>query len=411
MGEGAAKFSVIIASYGRPDWLRRCLTGVMQLDYPSFEVIVVADQTGLSAIEDHPARHLIKLAEQEAPNISLARNAGIALAAGSFLAFIDDDAVPEPMWLRHHADALATHKAAASVGYVRGRNGISFQSQVESVDAEAETHRELSPPEQSIVPELATGRALKLVGTNMVFSRELLCRLGGFDAGYRYFLEDTDISLRLAHSAETVVAAPLAEVHHASAASVRRTPQRRPRSLYDIGWSSALFFRRHRPSAIDLFERIWRREELRLHRHLIQGTCEPRDIRQLLASLESGWRDAQSAELDKLTPISTKPPPFRAMSVNPEPHRVLTSRFIGRSAVIAAAVNNLKAGARTSVFSFSLTARPQRVRFLQCGVWLQSGGQFGQSTRDRPFFKWCRFAERTQEEIRRVAKQRGISEN
>ena len=383
----------------------------MQLDYPSFEAIVVTDQSGRAAIQDHTLQPFIKMAAQEVPNISLARNAGIALASGDFVAFIDDDAVPEPLWLRHHADALVENNAAASVGYVRGRNGISFQSQVESVDAEAETHREPSPNRQAIVPVLSTNRALKLVGTNMVIARDFLCKLGGFDPGYRYYLEDTDISLRLAQSGAQAVAAPLAEVHHASAASTRRTPQRRPRNLYDIGWSSALFFRRHSPSAEDLFARIRRREERRLHRHLVQGTCEPRDIRRLLGTLDAGWNDGQSAELAPVRSIETNPPPFKPVLFAHRTHRVLTSRYFGRRANLEAAKGSLSDGSSASVLSFSLTSRPHRVRFLESGVWLQSGGQFGRSDRTGPVFRWCRFAKRTQEEIRRVAMQRGISEN
>ena len=383
----------------------------MQLDYPSFEVIVVADKSGRAAIQDHTLQPFVKMAAQDVPNISLARNAGIALASGDFVAFIDDDAVPEPMWLRYHADALVENNAAASVGYVRGRNGISFQSQVESVDAEAETHREPSPERQVIVPDFSTDRALKLVGTNMVIARDLLCKLGGFDPGYRYFLEDTDVSLRLAQSGARAVAAPLAEVHHASAASTRRTPQRCPKTLFDIGRSSALFFRRHTPSAEDLFARIRRREERRLHRHLVQGTCEPRDIRRLLGTLDAGWEDGQGAELAAFRPIETTPPPFKPVLFAHWTHRVLTSRYFGRRANLEAAKEGLSDGGSASVFSFSLTSRPHRVGFLECGVWLQSGGQFGRSNRAGPVFRWCRFAKRTQEEIRRVAMQRGISEN
>ena len=46
--------SVVIVSHGRPDALALCLTGVGQLDYPNFEIVVVADSTGVAAVKAHP---------------------------------------------------------------------------------------------------------------------------------------------------------------------------------------------------------------------------------------------------------------------------------------------------------------------------------------------------------------------
>ena len=178
------RFSVILASRGRPAELLRTLQAIRQLDHSDFEVVVVADPTSLAALSEDWFRTV----PFDEPNLSKARNAGIEAAAGDTCAFIDDDAVPEPLWLQHHEAALAATGAVASVGFVRGRNGIGFQSRVASMNREPETHQENDRGDAPFVPVLAKGRALKLIGTNMVVRRQTLAQLGGFDPAYRYFL-------------------------------------------------------------------------------------------------------------------------------------------------------------------------------------------------------------------------------
>ena len=92
--------SVIVVSRGRAADLPLCLLGISQLEYPNFEVVLVADREGLSAARDLPFFDDLKSVEFNDANISAARNLGIAEAAGEIVAFIDDDAVPEPSWLR-----------------------------------------------------------------------------------------------------------------------------------------------------------------------------------------------------------------------------------------------------------------------------------------------------------------------
>ena len=196
--------SVIVVSHNRPSWLARCLRALRQLDYPTFEIVVVADSASLANV----AFDGIKTIPFDHPNISAARNIGIRHAAGEICAFIDDDAVPEPLWLTQLTRAFAETGADAVVGYVRGRNGISFQSRVASVDIEAETHLEPDTGDAPFVPALKPGRALKLIGTNMAFRRSALVSLCGFDEAFAYFLDDADISLRLAKAGMTAAAAP-----------------------------------------------------------------------------------------------------------------------------------------------------------------------------------------------------------
>jgi len=405
-------FSVIVASYQRPEWLQRCLTALWQVDYPIFEIIVAADNSGLIALSSHAVAAHCKTVRCDTANIAATRNAGLALAAGEFVAFIDDDSVPEPMWLRHHADALARTGAVATVGYVRGRNGISFQSRAESVDSEAETHSEPSDNDKPFLPKLAAGRALKLVGTNAVVRRDVLNSLGGFDTAFRYYLDDADLSIRLMQAGKTAAAAPLAEVHHAFAASDRRTQLRRPSCIFDIGRSTAIYLRRH-PGAdhAEIFARTKLREANRLYGHMVRGTCEPREVKKLLHDLKNGWEEGVSADLPRIPAISvSRVPDFRPIPAGPPGHRVLTSRLLHRKKRLAQAEKIATNGDRVSHISFSLTPVRHHLRYLNSGVWSQTGGQFGRSVRSGPRIRWCRFAERVKEEIRRVEMQRGIDE-
>ena len=402
----ALRFSVIVASLERPDWLQRCLRGVGQLDYPAFEIVVVADEASLSRIDGTG----IKLVPFSEPNLARARNIGIAEAGGDICVFIDDDAVPEPMWLAHFADAFRRTESDAAVGYVRGRNGITFQSQVASVDADAETHREPSVSEPC-VPDIQPGRALKLVGTNMAIRREIFAKLGGFDEMYRYFLEDTDFSLRLSAEGLRVAVAPLAEVHHAYAASPRRSKQRTPRDLFDIGRSTAIFLRRHLKREYDsLFEKVLKRERQRLLRHMVNGTCEPHDVERILSSLKAGWREGMETFLEEI-PVIKGLRSFDAYTNRAKGHTVIASRMLlRRGAAMRRARRIAETGGRISLVSLSLTPFRHRLRYTSDGIWLQTGGQFGRSIRNRSIFRWCRYVERVNEEIRRVANVRGIGE-
>ena len=114
--------SVVVVSHGRPEMLKRCLLGLSQLQYDPFEIILVADPLGVSAAGQTGLADDLKIIPFEEPNISAARNLGVAAAAGELIAFIDDDAVPEPQWLRYLCAPAVQSDVAAMGGYVRARH-------------------------------------------------------------------------------------------------------------------------------------------------------------------------------------------------------------------------------------------------------------------------------------------------
>ena len=80
--------SVIVVSWQRPDALVLCLQSlVRQRLAPAYEIIVVADAAGLAAVASLPDAAQMKLVACDRPNISAARNLGVAVAAGQVVAF------------------------------------------------------------------------------------------------------------------------------------------------------------------------------------------------------------------------------------------------------------------------------------------------------------------------------------
>jgi cellulose synthase/poly-beta-1,6-N-acetylglucosamine synthase-like glycosyltransferase len=143
--------SVVIVSRGRPRSLMRTLMGISQIQYWNFEVVVVADPEGIKSAAAMPFADDLKLVPFDTPNISEARNLGLSHAAGEIIAYIDDDAVPEPMWLRHLVAPASRKDVAAMGGYVRGRNGISFQWKAASLDGQGLPHALSLDPEKATV--------------------------------------------------------------------------------------------------------------------------------------------------------------------------------------------------------------------------------------------------------------------
>lgn len=403
--------SVIVVSWQRPTALRRCLLALGQQDHPQLELIVVADAAALEQTRQDlaAARRLAKLAVNAAPNISVARNIGLALAAGTVVAFIDDDAVPEPSWASRLCAPFAAAEVVAATGYTRGRNGLSFQWTAAEVDQTGQDH----PLPLSAGVSLHRGtalRAVKPVGTNCAFRGTVLRAIGGFDPAYRFYLEDADIALRLAGHGLTAVV-PAAQVHHGFAASARRRADRVPLSLHEIGASSMVFLRRHAAPGLwpDALARLRAEQRARVLRHMVDGRIEPGGVGPLLATLEAGLSDGAGRVLDPLVALDTAPPAFLALpGTGPRPGRVIAGRIWQRARLIKAAQAAVQAGHLTTVFRFSPTILRHRHGFHTDGYWEQWGGLFGAADRAEPVFRLWSFPARLRREAARWAELRPI---
>lgn len=401
--------SVVVVSRNRPSALRRCLVGLSQLRYPAFEIVVVADPAGIAAVRDGGFGETVKLLEYDVPNISAARNMGITHAAGDIVAFIDDDAVPEPLWLHHLTAPASRAEVAAMGGYVRGRNGISFQWKARGLDRQGNAYPLSLDDARATVLTPPYGHAVKTEGTNMAFRRDTLIALDGFDPAFHYYLDETDLNMRLARTGRATAIVPRAEVHHGFEENRVRNADRVPRDLFDIGASWAVFARKHIHEAdrATHWKAVQAAERRRLLRHMVSGALEPRSLRRLMARLEEG----HSAGLVRAIGTARLPrraaSPFLRFVSSTKPHVWITTRPARRKRDEARALKLVRQGHVVTLLSLSPTALYHRVAFTEEGVWRQTGGLFGRSERDQPLVSFHRRKVRSRTERERVTFTRG----
>jgi GT2 family glycosyltransferase len=395
--------SVVIVSRHRAASLTRCLVALSQQDHPRFEVIVVADPEGLATARATGLR--LKLVEFDQPNISAARNLGLRQASAPVVAYIDDDAVAEPTWLSRLVRPFQRAEVVAATGFVRGRNGISYQWQAASVDAFGQDHP-LNVAETGAVLPSRPGFAVKTVGTNCAFRSAALRAAGGFDPAYRFYLDEADVNLRLGPHGLTAVV-PLAQVHHGFEASARRRADRVPTDLQEIAASTAVFLRRHAPQALAEGLALLRdQQKARLDRHRKAGRLTVDQVAALMEGLNRGWGDGTGRALGALVPLPAGRVTFLPLAkTGPRPSLVLAGLSWNRHRLLREA-QAAASQAIVTVYSLSPTPRRHAVRFDPRGFWLHQGGLFGQVLRAGPRLRLLGFGARIRLECRYWAKFR-----
>jgi GT2 family glycosyltransferase len=217
--------TVIIATRDRPDLLQRCLRSVLRLDYPHFDVVVVDsapsdDASARLVAERFPEVHYVLESE---PGLARAHNRGIEVAAGSILAFTDDDVVVDDQWLRRLATPFEDPEVACVTGmivpmtldtkaqwWLEGYAGFSKGSRRRTFDLEE------NRPDDALYPY---GAGLFGSGANMAFRADVLKAGGGFDpalgaGSLAYGGDDLAAFFAVVAGGHRLVYEPAAMVHH-----------------------------------------------------------------------------------------------------------------------------------------------------------------------------------------------------
>ena len=93
--------TVVVCTRDRPEDLQRCLEAFMRLPDDGQEYLVIdncpAGDATMELVKNYPKVRYIR---EDVPGSSAARNRALREAKHEFVAFTDDDAAPDPNWLR-----------------------------------------------------------------------------------------------------------------------------------------------------------------------------------------------------------------------------------------------------------------------------------------------------------------------
>jgi GT2 family glycosyltransferase len=175
------RFSVVVCTYNGSRTLRGTLEGLEKLEYPDFEVIVVDDgSTDDSA--DIAREFDVRLIQTEQNGLSAARNTGMEAATGEIVAYIDDDAWPDPHWLTYLAESFERTDHAAIGGPNVPPPGDGAVAACVADAPGGPSHVLLSDREAEHLP-----------GCNLAIRRDRLRAIGGFDRRFRAAGDDVDV--------------------------------------------------------------------------------------------------------------------------------------------------------------------------------------------------------------------------
>jgi GT2 family glycosyltransferase len=203
------RISVVVCSHNGARTIRDTMEGLRLLDYPNFEIIVVDDGStdATAMIAGHYDVRLIRI---ENRGLSNARNAGLAASTGEIVAYIDDDARPDPHWLTYLAATFLTTEHA-------GIGGPNIAPPGDGLIADCVANAPGGPVHVLLTDQVAE----HIPGCNMAFRKDRLKAIGGFDPRFRVAGDDVDICWRLQEEGWTLGFSPAALVWHHRRNSVR----------------------------------------------------------------------------------------------------------------------------------------------------------------------------------------------
>ena len=238
--------SIIINTLNRGHLIGKTIDSFRWLKYEGdFEVIVV-NGPSTDHTDDVLAywRDKIRVGRCDVANISVSRNIGICMAQGDLVAFIDDDAIPEPEWLTQLSTAYDSYEIGATGGFVYDQSGYTYQYQYSTANRLGNTNWSLTASSEHFCFP-GSFEFPYLQGTNASFRRSTLLEVGGFDEEIEYSLDETELCCRIIDAGYVVRQLNNAFVHHKLAPSHLRDDQKITRYRYPALKNKIYFSLKH----------------------------------------------------------------------------------------------------------------------------------------------------------------------
>lgn len=170
--------TVALSVYNSEEYIRSCLTSILNQTISNFEVVIVEDppfDRTKEIVASFKDKRIKYLRNQIRLGISGSRNECLEFAKGKYIFFTDDDCVVSHDWLEQGLVSLLE------------KNFVGIEGKTIYIS------EEYKPTRSDNVVENRSGGQFPTC--NIVYKKSILNVIGGFDERYTY-MEDRDLALR-----------------------------------------------------------------------------------------------------------------------------------------------------------------------------------------------------------------------
>ncbi|CAM3138454.1 glycosyltransferase family 2 protein [Paenibacillus lupini] len=211
--------SIIIPTYNSLSLLRRTVESIRKHTQEDYELIVIDNGSTDGTLEFLKQQHIITISLPLNTGFPTACNWGLRLARGEWLLLLNNDVLVTPEWLtRMHR----TYKADPHIGIIGPMTNYASGKQQIKMEGRYDEFAAGLRKEQDMKWEPVN----RIIGFCMMFSREMLKRIGMLDERFSPgHFEDDDYCLRVRHAGYEVVMAKDVFVYHHGSASFKQYDQ------------------------------------------------------------------------------------------------------------------------------------------------------------------------------------------
>jgi hypothetical protein len=229
MSEYNSFISVVIVNYNNLEYLRQCISSLLQSDYSFYEIIVVDNGSSDGSVQrikkefGEYQNRIITLQLPDNRGFAVGNRIGAEKAVGKYILFLNNDTTVDPSCLKElvgvmeHDPSIGVAQAKTliydkpdtfdSAGVVMNVFGVGRQRGENEKDIGQYDH----------IDEISYAK-----GAAMIVRKDVWTILEGFESLFFVYFEESDFCWRVWLSGYRVVFAPSAKVYHVCAATTSK---------------------------------------------------------------------------------------------------------------------------------------------------------------------------------------------
>ncbi len=249
--------SIIIVNYNGRQYLQECLHSIKEQKDPGFftEIIVVDNASTDGSVkyikEKFPGIRIIQLNKNY--GFAKANNIGVKESKGEYIVFVNNDVLVEKNWL---SSLYKRIKHEPNCGAVVGKTMLYEQKHIVqnagsivfkdgyARDRGAVVRKNNQSYEEDGSFYSQPTKVAACCGVNMIISKQVFQKVGGFDENYFMYYEDIDLSLSIRRLGYVIFFEPLAKIYHHHSATSKEWSDF---FVYETEKSRLIFLLKHYP--------------------------------------------------------------------------------------------------------------------------------------------------------------------